>query len=472
MANRGAELDLAAAGALDLIAAYRSRTVSPVEVVDALEAQIESTEPLLNAWAAPAFEQARKAAAEAERAWRSGEARPLEGVPFGVKDLFDSAGVRTAYGSPMFDSHVPERDARAVERAKEAGAVLLGKTATDEFAYGIAGVNPHYGAARNAWDPERVSGGSSSGSGVALAARHVPLALGSDTGGSIRSPSSFNGVVGLKGTWGAISTDGMWPMGRSLDHAGPMARTPADVALLHAVLGEGSRGRPIAQALEGQLRPAPPATRVGLCPDLDPYRPAPDVRRVFEECVKVLQGCGFQFRELPSPEAASILATFVPIRDAETLYTHRRAGLFPGRRSEYSERTYSLLEPALAVGLDEYLVASARRWRLAETFAALFESVDVVLHPLTSRPPPRIDDPEPDQAVWDSLGMYMVPENLLGLPACAVRAGFDDLGLPVGVQLVGRAGADATVLSVAQTLWEATPSIQNRWPDTAAAQTS
>ena len=134
------------------------------------------------------LERAASDAKRAEASWRDGNARPLEGVPFGVKDLFDTAGVRTTYGSPMFDDHVPAQDAGAVARMLEAGGILAGKTSTDEFAYGIAGVNPHYGAVRNPWDEERVSGGSSSGSGAALAARLVPLTLGSDTGGSIRSP--------------------------------------------------------------------------------------------------------------------------------------------------------------------------------------------------------------------------------------------------------------------------------------------
>lgn len=141
-------------------------------------------------------------AREAELAWAAGEPRPLEGIPFAVKDLFDTAGVRTTYGSSMFDAHVPATDARAVELALAAGAILLGKTSTDEFAYGIAGVSPRHGPARNPWSPDRVSGGSSSGSAVALAALDVPLAIGSDTGGSIRVPSSYCGVVGLKGSWG------------------------------------------------------------------------------------------------------------------------------------------------------------------------------------------------------------------------------------------------------------------------------
>jgi aspartyl-tRNA(Asn)/glutamyl-tRNA(Gln) amidotransferase subunit A len=293
----------------------------------------------------------------------------------------------------------------------------------------------------------------------------VPLALGSDTGGSIRAPSAFCGIVGLKGTWGAISTERMWAMGRTLDHAGPMARTPADVALFHSVLVEGSRGEPIARALAEPLRAAAPGTRVGVCPDLGFLELTPEVEAAFADTLRVLRDCGCAIAEIGFADAPLLRATFTPIRDAETLYTHRVAGLFPHRRSEYSEQTYSRLEAALPVGLDEYLAASAERVRLGEAFASLFADVDVLVVPLMREAPPPIDSPEPDWTAWEACGAYTVPENLLGVPACAIRAGFDSLGLPIGVQLVGRAGTDATVLAVAQAHYEATPELQDRWPD-------
>ena len=448
----------------ELLAAYAGRELTPPEVVEELAGRIEATEPVLNAWFTTSFDEALDAARDAAKRWDRGEARPLEGVPFGVKDLFDTAGVRTTYGSPMFADHLPSTDARAVARVKAAGGLLFGKTATDEFAYGIAGVNPYFGPARNPWDPGRVSGGSSSGSGVAVGAGCVPIALGSDTGGSIRSPSSYCGIVGLKGTWGAISSDGMWAMGRSLDHPGPMARTPADAALLHRVLVEGSRGEPVARELAGGLAPPPPGLRLGICPDLELIPLEPGLRKVFDSAAATLAGLGLEVREVRFPHAPDVLPTFVPIRDAETLYTHRAAGLFPARRADYSELTYRRLAAAESVGLDEYLVASAHRWRLGEAFAALYDEVDVILAPVATASPPRVDGPQPDQDAWDALGLHMVPENLLGVPTCAVRAGFDGEGLPVGVQIVGPVGADARVLTVAQAFFEATGPVQERWP--------
>src|SRR5262245_24420223 len=215
-----------------LLAEFAARRLSPVEVVDACAARIEAVDSRVGGFTALCLERARDEARASESAWSRGEARLLEGVPFGVKDLFDSEGVRTAYGSPIYADHVPDRDAEAVRRAREAGALLVGKTQTHEFAWGITSVNEALGSARNPWSLDRVSGGSSGGSGVVLAAGEVPLALGSDTGGSIRVPAAFCGIVGLKPTYGRISAARAWPLARSLDHPGPMATNPADAALL------------------------------------------------------------------------------------------------------------------------------------------------------------------------------------------------------------------------------------------------
>jgi aspartyl-tRNA(Asn)/glutamyl-tRNA(Gln) amidotransferase subunit A len=360
----------------------------------------------------------------------------------------------------MFDAHVPAEDAEAVRRAKEAGAIVVGKTATDEFAYGIAGVNPHYGATRNPWSEAHVSGGSSSGSAAALAAFQVPLALGSDTGGSIRAPSAFCGTVGFKGTWGAVDTAGMWPMGRTLDHAGPMARTPADAALLLGVIADGRRGAHVSATL---ARPQA-GTRVGVCPDLAEAAAAPDVARVVASALAALGDCGFTVTEVRLADAERLVPTFVTIRDAETLDAHRRAGLFPGRRAEYAPLTAARLDAAVGVGLDDYLAAGAVRARIAAGFDRLFDAVDVLLVPIASASPPAVDAPAPDDEAWELVHAFTVPFNLLGVPACAVRAGFDDQGLPVGVQIVGRDREDAAVLAVAQALFEATSSIQERRP--------
>ena len=217
--------------------------------------------------------QAREQARAAERAYARGEARPLEGLTLAVKDLYDTAGVRTTYGSRIFADHVPDADAELVRRAKQAGAIVVGKTLTHEFAWGITSVNPHFPPCRNPYDPERVPGGSSGGSAVALATGAAALALGTDTGGSIRIPAAFCGVSGLKPTYGALSLDGVQPLAPTLDHAGPMARTPADVRLFcealdrrrRAATSAGSRSAPTCtcsrSSRESSARSTPPSPR-------------------------------------------------------------------------------------------------------------------------------------------------------------------------------------------------------------------
>src|SRR5712691_7087210 len=183
--------ELAFLSASELLAAYREGDASPVEALDAVASRIAHVEPLMKAFTTLILDQAREQARAAERAYRTGAAQPLEGVPLAVKDLYDTEGVRTTYGSPMFEDHVPETDAEAVRRAKAAGAIVLGKTSTHEFAWGITSHNAHFDAGRNPWRPDRVSGGSSGGSAVALATGETTLALGSDTGGSVRIPAAF-----------------------------------------------------------------------------------------------------------------------------------------------------------------------------------------------------------------------------------------------------------------------------------------
>ena len=208
------------------------------------------------------LERAREDAKAAERAYRGENARPLEGLTLAVKDLYDTEGVGTTYGSNLFADHVPNADACAVAKERSAGAIVVGKTLTHEFAWGITSVNPHYPPCRNPHDPERVAGVTSGGSAVALALGQTALALGTDTGGSIRIPAAFCGVSGIKPTYGRLSTAGVYPLARSLDHAGPMARTPEDVKLFYEALRRprADRGR---QERRGLSRPARGAAGAG-----------------------------------------------------------------------------------------------------------------------------------------------------------------------------------------------------------------
>jgi aspartyl-tRNA(Asn)/glutamyl-tRNA(Gln) amidotransferase subunit A len=467
--------DLADIGVEGLLCEFAERRVSPVEVIDALSVRIEAVDRLVGGFTALCLERARQEARESEAAWLRGEPRGLEGIPFGVKDLFDSERVRTAYGSPMFQSHVPTHDAEAVRRGRDAGAILVGKTQTHEFAWGITSVNQALGSTHNPWALDRVSGGSSGGSAVVLAAGEVPLTLGSDTGGSIRVPAAFCGVVGLKPTYGRVSGARAWPLARSLDHPGPMARTPTDAALLlEAIAGvdpadPATTDTPLGD-VRGELRRGLGGLVIGLCADLHLVPLAQDVRDAFDGAVSTLETAGARFVEVGLPEAELVYPAFRIIQSAEALDTHRRAALYPARREEYGEDVRGRLDAATDVTLEQYLAASADRQRVRAGFARLFDSCDVLLTPVSAGSPLPIGEEtvthEGEELTFRELVMsYTTPQDLAGLPACAVRAGFDELGIPVGVQFTAAPWREGSVLRAAQGFFDATPHVQSRRPE-------
>ena len=468
--------DLTRLSALELREAYRSREVSPVEAFDACAEQIGRLDGRLCAFNALCLDRARREAHAAEQAFARGDAHgPLAGIPFGVKDLFDSESVVTTYGSPMFAAHVPAADAEAVRRARAAGAILVGKTQTHEFAWGISSVNTLLRTSRNPWAPDRISGGSSGGSAVAVASHQIPLALGSDTGGSIRVPSGFCGVVGFKPTYGRISLAGAWPLAHSLDHPGPMARTPADAALLFQAIAGYDPGDPSTEDVpladvHGALARGLEGARIGICPDLHQVPLTPDVAAIFNEAVRTVAGLAAGVDEVGLPEAATVYETFGATQRAEALFTHREAGLYPDRAEEYGADVRGRLEMAASEGTVEYLRAAAERQRLRAGFARVFREVDLLLTPVSAGPPCEIGEETIDHlgspTEFRRLVMsYTVPQDLAGLPTCAVRAGFDHLGIPVGVQFTGPPWTEAHVLGAAHAFWLATADVQSRWPD-------
>jgi len=411
-------------GAAELLAGYAARELSPVEVVAELGAAIE-VHPHGAFWAL-CSERAAEEARVAEAAWSRGEARALEGLPVAVKDIFDTEGVETTYGSAIFAGHVPARDAEAVRRVRAAGAIVLGKTATHEFAWGFSSINDALGTVRNPHDAERVAGGSSGGSAAALAAGLAPLALGTDTGGSIRVPGAFCRVHGLKPTWGLVSMEGAWPLARTLDHAGPMARTPEDVELLLTALAQV-----VPHAADRPLR-------VAVCPDLHGFPLEPAVAAAHAGLAAALDAV-----EVPFPEAELIVPAFRTIQLAEGHQTHRRAGLYPERAGEYGADVRRRVEMGAEITLAQVLDAHAVRETLRAAFGRLFATVDVLLTPAVPIAPPRIEDELADPALRDAVLPYTAPQDLLGLPAYV---------LPDGMQLTGPPGSESLLLSVARTL--------------------
>ena len=437
--------------ASELLAGYAARDFTPVEVVDAVGARIESLNPSLGAFTTLCLDRARAEAA-------AGLAGPLAGVPIAVKDLIDTEGVRTTYGSRIFADHVPNRDAAAVAALRSAGAVLVGKTQTHEFAWGITSVNDAMGSSRNPWDPSRVPGGSSGGSAVALAARMVPLALGSDTGGSIRIPAGFCGVMGLKPTFGRIDARGVWPLSPSLDHVGPMGRTPEDLALAFAALeGHAAGSAPdAAPSLDG--------VTVVTCRDLHSVALPPDRERVYEDAVERLASLGARIVERPFRVADLIDDTFRVVQLGEAGKVHQDAGIFPAREDEYGEDVGWRVRYATEADPRDYLDAAVNRERIRSEFGRLLHDGGVLVTPTSAVPPAHSDDLAALHGFRAGVMPNTTPQNLTGAPSCAVRAGFDGYGLPVGVQFTAAPWRDDDALRVAAAFFEATGDVQGRWP--------
>jgi aspartyl-tRNA(Asn)/glutamyl-tRNA(Gln) amidotransferase subunit A len=428
------------ATAREQAAAVRDGRTDPVALVEQALARLAACDDDLRAFVAVDADGARAQA----RALRDGPVRgPLHGVPVAVKDLFDVAGQATRAGSELPPGPPAQADAEAVARLRAAGAVVLGRTRTHEFAWGITTQHPRLGGAHNPHDLARVPGGSSGGSAVAVAAGVVALALGTDTGCSIRLPAAWCGLVGHKPTWGTVPLTGVVPLAPSLDCGGALVRDVADARLAHEVLS-------------GAALPAP-ATVAGLRLGVVRGPVARAVAARLEETVERAVSAGLRPQEAALP-GSDLQQVYGLVQGVEALAWHTSTGRWPAHADEYGDDVRALLELCEGRTAAELEQAAADRARLRSAFAALFEQVDVLLAPVAACGPSRTDDPA--TGVLDGLPgplraavlPWTVPANLAGLPACAVPVGVDDDGLPVGLQVIGPPGADARVLDVAAAL--------------------
>ena len=436
---------------------YRSRQLSPVEVTQALLARIEKLDPVLSAFVTLTADRARADARAAEEALRHGDTRPLLGIPVAHKDIYLTRGIRTTGGSALLADWLPDDDATCVRRWQEAGTVLLGKLITHEFAFGMQFPGHRFKPARNPWNLDHVPGGSSSGSGAALAAGLVTGATGSDTGGSIRGPASFCGIVGLKPTYGRASRAGVLTLSWTLDHTGPMARTVEDCAyLLQAMAGHdaadpASSHAPVDDylaALGGDVR----GVRIGVPRNYFFEGVDPEIERAFEAALGTLRGLGAEVRDVQIPSLAGT-HSFLLIMIAEAFAYHERD------LREHPELYGDVLRERLLAGAlvtaSEYTQAQRIRARICAETAAVLRGVDVLATPTTPKPATPFalaTDPE-----FGFPRSNMPPFNITGMPALALPCGFSSSGLPLSLQLAGRPFEEATVLRVGHAYEQATP---------------
>ncbi len=436
------------------------RKLSPVELTEACLQRICRLDAQVRAFITVTRQDALAAAQQAATAIAGGNYKgPLHGVPIALKDLFDTAGVRTTAGSKILAERVPKEDAEVVARLKAAGAVLIGKLNMHEFAFGITGVNPHYGGTHNPWDLTRMSGGSSSGSGAAVASGMTLGALGTDSGGSIRAPSSLCGVTGLKPTYGRVSRRGVIPLSWALDHVGPMARSAADAAIILKVIAghdprdETTSEEPVPDYGETSKDRSLEGLRLGVPREHFFDNVDSEVLDAVRAAISVLGELKARVDEVSLPHIAEAPAAVNAIMLPEALAYHRR--WLSERPEDYGEDVRARLELGLIYPAVSYVQAQRLRSLITEEWRTeVFDRVDLLAVPTTPVPAPSLDENNLQTTL--TLTRFTNPINLTGLPAISIPCGFSSGGLPIGLQLVGRWFDEATVLRAAQAYQQAT----------------
>jgi aspartyl-tRNA(Asn)/glutamyl-tRNA(Gln) amidotransferase subunit A len=443
---------------------FRKREVSPVEVTTALLERIARLDGKLNAFVTLTADRALAEAKAAEAALLRGDGHPLLGIPLGYKDIYDTRGIRTTAGSALWADRVPDRDSTCVTRLQNAGGVMLGKLITHEFAWGIQSPGHRFPPARNPWNLDHIPGGSSSGSGAALAAGFCAGALGTDTGGSIRGPASFSGIVGLKPTYGRCSRAGVASLSWTLDHTGPMARSVEDCAyLLQTLAGhdplDPASSRASVGDYVGALGQPVRGLRVGVPRDYFFDGCDPEVAAAFESALGVLRGLGVEVRDVAIPHIWDA-PSFMVIMASEAFAYHERD--LRERPDLYGDLLRDrLMSGGLYTGA-EYVQATRLRERLRHEMLEVLDTVDLLATPTSPKPAPTF------ATMWDpTLGFprsNTPPFNVSGLPSLALPDGFSSAGLPISLQLTGRPFDEATVLRAGHAYEQATDWHRRRPP--------
>lgn len=422
--------------------------------------RIAALNPQLKAFITLTAEQALAQAGQADQELSQGKDRgPLHGIPLGLKDLFETAGILTTAGASFWRENIPQQDAYAVTRLHQAGAVILGKLNMHEIALGVTSANPHYGACRNPWDLNRSSGGSSGGSAAAVASGLCLGALGTDSGGSIRIPASLSGVVGLKPTYGRVSLRGVIPLSWSSDHAGPLGRTVQDTALLYQAIAGHDPDDPASQdvamddpltELESGMR----GWRIALLDDPFLEVADPEVLAAVRTAALQLQDLGAELSQVAIPELheAARVNGLIVLCEAAAFHRQRMQEHPAGFGNDVRQR----LETGAATPVEDYVQARRTQAALRRKLELFFNDFDLLCLPATPVTAPFIDGLD-TVAHARLLTRFTAPFNLTGLPAIALPCGMSRTGLPIGLQLVARPWAESALLRAAQAYEHATP---------------
>ncbi len=437
----------------------RARKVSSQELLEESLKTSKGLQAKLNTFLTFMEDSARASARQADDAFAKGLDRgPLQGIPVAVKDLFFTNGVRTTAGSKIFADFVPDHDAAVVEKLRDAGAVITGKLGMHELAFGITNNNAHYGPVRNPWDTSRIPGGSSGGSGAAVAAGLVFAAMGSDTGGSIRIPASYCGTAGLKPTYGLVSRFGSFPLGFSLDHMGPLARSSRDCLLiLNAIAGADPRD-PYSRAqtftpLEVGDRPSLEGMRIGWSAEFFFDGVDPEIQRMTEQALQAFSSWGAKLVEMKLGWFRDLVAVshvILPAEAASALEQHLH------RREELGPEVRPLFEAGRLIPAVDYLQAQRlRRMLRMKMQREVWSAIDLLIGPTTSITAPRIGEQSVTLNDGSSIEVRAASTqlvrafNVLGAPAHSIVGGFHTNGLPMSLQLVGPAMGELNVLKAA-----------------------
>ena len=463
-------LSIAKAGRL-----MASKELSPVDLVRAHLRRVHDTNDRLNSFITLFEDESIRAAKEAEQAIESGGyLGPMHGIPVGLKDIIYTRGARTTIGSKVMGDFVPDVDAEVARRLRASGAIVIGKVQSHELALGPTGENPHYGDPRNPWDTDRITGGSSSGSGAGVSSGQVMGALGSDSGGSIRIPSSLCGIVGLKPTFGRVSRAGVYPLAFSLDTVGPMTRSVEDAALmLNAIAGHDPRdpssaqapvvdfGEPLGRDIRGM--------RIGLLKEHTDELVDPEVKEALSEAAGVLSDLGAAVEpvSVPGLNDDEVYGISNPILQAEAAEVN--IGFLRERPDELGGDVRLRLDAGAMTTAVDYIRAQRARSEFNARIAEALERVDLLMEPSTPFAATRlgrttIELAGADRVVRATLTRFTRPFNITGLPAISVPCGFTSGGLPIGLQLKGRAWEESTVLQAAHAYEQATEWHQRRPP--------